>query len=149
MARRRDYAAEERRRNERARELGFTSRAQMRRALRRREFVPARQGVKIVGKAEGPTFPPFAQAGYASESEYRNARRKAAKWSKAHSRVEMSRYDPAFTGKRFESYYDAFINPSTRANRIENGLDSLRDWLVDEMGFYTPDEFDTKYTGAF
>ena len=150
MAGQRDRRAEEQRRNERARALGFSSRAQMRRAIARGEFVPARgKGNTIVGRAQGPALPPYVKAGFASEEDYRKARRESAKWSKAHSRQNRSEYKPTYEGPRLRAYYDAFVNPDTRANRIENGLASLRHWLVDEMGYITPEEFDTDYKGSW
>ena len=127
--------------------MGFTSRAQERRALAKGTFVPARRGRTVVGRAAGPVFPAYAQAGFRSEAEYKRARAEAARWSKAHSRKPTSLYKPSYQGRKFRAFYDAYVNPATRANRIENGLASLRYWLVEEMDYYTPEEFDTNYNG--
>jgi len=75
----------------------------------------------------------------------RRMRAECQRWSDNHSRKPTSRYDPSLTDKQARAYYDAFINPKTRAWKIENGLDSLRDWLVDEMGYYTDEEVDERY----
>jgi hypothetical protein len=49
------------------------------------------------------------------------------------------------SAKRARLYHAAFVDPDTKAYKIENGLDSLRDYLVDEMGFYDDVEFDERY----
>lgn len=155
----RDYKAEEARRNQTARALGFTSRAQMRRAQR--------HGYKPTRKGESPRAPirvtPEAKVTPAKLRRYsakpiqyisgpgggvddvRRLRREAQRWSNTHSRVETSHYDPSWPAKRVRLYHAAFVNPLTRAWKIENGLDSLRDFLVDDMGFYDDVEFDERY----
>lgn len=118
----------------------------MRRALAQESFVPAREGRKIVGRAQGPTFAGAPAEGKRIRNE-QEIRRASAKWSRAHSRVVQSRYKPEFQGRKLQRYYDAYVNPETRANRIENGLASLYTWLVEEEEYYTPEEFDTQYRG--
>lgn len=112
----------------------------MRRALAKGTFVPAREGNRITGRAQGPTV-------FTDESNIRQVRRESKAWSDAHSRSPYSAYSPKYEGRKLRRYYDAFVNPSTRANRIENGLASLYTWLVDEQEYYTAQEFDEKYTG--
>lgn len=143
MAKKRDYQAEERRRNEIARERGFTSRAQQR--------TKVKKGL-VSGKPLGPAAPTFIRKGFASQKEYDKsrrqppiyaragfttqkelnaARREAVEWSRRHSHKTVSEYRP--TGLHadpiaFRAYYNAFINPDTavsvigkRRRAIENG----------------------------
>lgn len=142
-ARSRDYKAEEARRNAKARELGFTSRAHMRRALK--------QGWKPVRKSAKPRSPidyvstkttakPAPPSGALSR-----LRRESADWSRKHSRMETSQYDPSFTPTQVRRYHAAYVNPSTKASRIENGFDALRDWLISTMSYYTDEEFLERY----
>lgn len=145
MAKRlRDYKAEERRRNERAKAAGFTSRAQMRGKLRRGEAVVGRDraGRIVPAVAQGPTRPEWAKAGYSSERMYKAERDASRLWSKRHSHKPTSKFLPRFTPEQSSAYYDAYVNPDTRAAKIVNELESLRHYLVDVMGFYTQEEFD-------
>ena len=128
----RDYRQEEQRRNELARERGFTSRAQLRNRV-------------AGGTAEGrpAKAPPFERAGFASPGEYRRARKTAAKWSAQHSRVEVSRYDSAKLRdpSRFRAYYDAYARDGDgRAKR-----DWLKYYLVDVEDYVSDEEFEREY----
>ena len=138
----RDYRLEEQRRNAKARELGFTSRAQMRRALRQGTWTPVRASSsprsRIVGSATPPPTRPEINT-------LAKLRRESREWSNKHSRVPTSRYNPDMTAAQVRAYHAAYVDDDTRAYRIENGLDSLRAYLVDEMGYYTDDEFDDRY----
>lgn len=138
--------AEEARRQQRARELGFTSRAQMRTALKQ-GWEPIRANPdnprsKIIGRPSGGGLPiPKGLKGLAK------IRRECAYWSRLHSRKPTSRFDPYgdWTPTEIRRYHAAYIADDTRANKIENELDSLRDFLVDTMGYYTDDDFDDRY----
>lgn len=136
----RDYRLEEQRRNARARELGFTSRAQMRRALRTGEWTPQR-------KSDRPRSPIVGSASPlpASVSNIARLRRESRDWSRKHSRIETSQYNTHWPDETVRAYHAAFVDESTRAWKIENGLESLREFLVDERGYYTDDEFDERY----
>ena len=147
----RDYRAEEARRNQLAKSRGFTSRAQQRRALRTGAWVPVRKSDKprapIVYTAS-PTPPPTLTRKPGS-SNLARLRRESQEWSSKHSRVDASKYDPRFPPERVRKYHAAFVDDATRAYRIENGLYSLRDYLVDELGYYTDAEFDDRYRITF
>ena len=129
----RDYRQEEQRRNELARERGFTSRAQLRNRV-------------ASGTAEGrpAKAPPFERAGFASPGEYRRARRESAKWSAKHSGLEVSRYDgtklrdPA----RFRAYYDAFPSEQGGATQKRGWL---KHYLVDVEDYVSDEEFEREY----
>lgn len=145
-SRRRDYKAEEARRNARAKAAGFTSRAQMRKALREKETVVARdRRGTIVGRAQGPVKPVWAEAGYSTAGMYKAERQAARQWSDRHSHQPTSRWLSSFQPVQAKSYYDAYVNPDTRAAKTVNELYSLREYLVDVMGYYTDDEFDERY----
>ena len=128
----RDYRQEEQRRNELARERGFTSRAQLRNRVAR-------------GTAEGrpAKAPPYERAGFASPGEYRRARKEAAKWSSQHSRVEVSRYDSAKLRNpaRFRAYYDAYARDGD--GRTKRGW--LKHYLVDVEHYVSDEEFEREY----
>lgn len=161
-ARSRDYRAEEARRNAKAKQLGFSSRAQMRRA-QRHGYKPPRKGESgrgpikptktakvtpaILRRFSAKPPPPvrIARAAVAVAVPIGRIRRESQAWSNAHSRVPTSLYDPDMAAARARRYHAAFVNPDTRAWKIENGLDALRDYLVDDMGFYDDVEFDERY----
>lgn len=149
----RDYRAEEARRNAKAKQLGFSSRAQMRRAQRHGYQAPKVKG-RIVPTPTARVTPaklrqfsakPVRATVKAVAPDLRRLRRESQQWSNAHSRVDTSRYDPKFPASKVRRYHAAFVDPDTRAWKIENGLDALHDYLVDEMGFYDDVEFDERY----
>lgn len=166
-ARSRDYKAEEARRNAKAKALGFSSRAQQRRAQRHGLKLPrvgtsARGPIKVTPTARvapavlrrysakpppEPTRLPVqaVQAVKRQLVPISKIRRESQVWSNAHSRVPTSLYDPDMSAARARRYHAAFVDPDTRAWKIENGLDALRDYLVDDMGFYDDVEFDERY----
>lgn len=163
----RDYKAEEARRNAKAKALGFSSRAQQRRAQRHGLKLPRvgtspRSAIKVTGapivtptilrrySAKPPPPPSRGPGGMVAIGKRQltpigTIRRQDQQWSNAHSRVPTSKYDPNMSAKRARLYHAAFVDPDTKAYKIENGLDSLRDYLVDEMGFYDDVEFDERY----
>ena len=128
----RDYRQEEQRRNELARERGFTSRAQLRNRV-----------TKGVAEGRPAKVPAYERAGFASASEYRKARKGAKEWSRTHSHKERSRYtatelrDPA----RFRAYYDAYSDPDRKLRSAARKA-RLRHYLVDVMRYMTDEEFD-------
>lgn len=83
----RDYKAEERRRNELAKERGFTGRAAERGAKQRSDW---------------------QKAGYTSHAQYADARRQARSWSEIHSTKPISKFRPSFTPQQTRDYIDAF-----------------------------------------
>jgi len=84
MAKRiRDYRAEEARRNELARQRGFTTRAAERGAKKRQDW---------------------ERAGFASHAEYVAARAKAREWSEKHSQKRASEFKPTFSAQQVADY---------------------------------------------
>ena len=140
----RDYRAEEAARNRKARELGFTSRAQMRRALRQ-GWTPRRKSEKPRSPIVAPHIGEVERPAPTGVTGFRRIKAEAAQWSRRHSRQETSRFDPEWPRERVIAYHNAYVNPETRANRLDNDLASLRLFLVDDMGFYTDDVFDDRY----
>ena len=115
----------------------------MRTALRQ-GWEPQRKGgprSQIVAPPAGQTMLPVPRGlrGIA------RVRRESREWSNAHSRKITSRYTPKFTDEEARRYHAAYVDDESRANKLENGLDSLREFLVDQMGYYTDDDFDDRY----
>jgi hypothetical protein len=81
--RNRDYRAEEARRNELAKQRGFTTRA-------------AERGAK--------TRADWQKAGYSSHAEYVAARRRAQQWSAKHSAKTVSEFKPTFSAQQVAAY---------------------------------------------
>jgi hypothetical protein len=112
MAKPRDYKSEERRRNELARQRGFTTRAQQRTATRK--------GLDY-GRPIGPKQLPYRAAGFASDKAYRQARADAKAWSKKHSSKKVSEYRPSGLHKNpqaFAAYHAAFIDKKSAVSAI-------------------------------
>lgn len=141
------YRREEEARNRRAREQhGFTTRAQLRRALRQ-GYEPVR---KTPGNPRSPIVGPPPKGGGGPPPAkglkgLARLRSESRSWSVTHSRKITSRYYPSFTADETRRYHAAFVDPRTNARRIENELASLRVFLVDTMGFYTDETFDDRY----
>lgn len=105
-ARRRDYAREERRRNELAREQQYSSRAQQRRY-----------------REAGITAPkPEA------DRELERKRRESAEWSRNHSHSSASRYRPTMSSRHVADYHAAWVRKY--AHR-EQQTAARKHWLVD------------------
>lgn len=139
--RRRNYQAEEARRNAEARRMGFTSRAQMRTALKQ-GWTPERgKGGRIVSPPKGERFRPVAQG----IKGIRRIREENARWSRVHSHKPTSKYRPSMTDEQARAYHAAYVDLETRAHKIENDLVSLRYYLVDTMHYYSDESFDERY----
>lgn len=83
----RDYRAEEARRNELARQRGFTTRAAERGARERKDW---------------------EKAGYATHKDYVSARAKARSWSELHSQKPVTAFNPRSTPQQTRDYLSAF-----------------------------------------
>lgn len=165
MARKqRDYRAEEARRNARARERGFTSRGQQRRAIERGK-VPALAPSRLRSQRtidaqrerearERREATSWFRAGFSSERQYRNAKDKAEDWSALHAGTGIARYDyeanavegitmAAYT----KAYMDAFVSGPQRykAVRRSGGSDALYHYFVTVTEHYSPDEYESRY----
>lgn len=143
MARKaRDYRAEERRRNERARAAGFTSRGQQRRAIASGKAAPL-----------NPKRTEWFKAGFKSLRAYKRAVDDSEDWSAAHARHSIAEYNPdeyepdipaaVYT----KAYSDAFVyGPERYANvRHSGGSDALFHFLVEVTGYLSAKEYDDKY----
>lgn len=146
----RNYREEERLRNERARALGFRSRAEQRGAIKRGEVPDVK-----TGKALGPAKPIYVKAGFSSPQAYRRARKEAGKWSDKHSRNIVSKYRPGSkhrSPEAFRAYYDAYVNNRTSVGSGEVDTDErmlgLRWYLMEYEGYDMAQVYDTPYTGT-
>lgn len=117
MARKRDYKAEERRRNELARQRGFTSRAAERGAKKRQDF---------------------RKAGFRSHEGYTRARQKAMTRSAARSKTPATSFFPRMTAKQFRSHYNVFQKKHTSRKEFLRAL-------ADELHDREPDRFPYAY----
>jgi hypothetical protein len=116
--RQRDYKAEYRRSKEIARERGFRS---------QREYKKARKELSLPRRAQVS----------------RNSKRDANKqWSKDHSRLPTSKWSSRFSDKRNDLYYQAFVKQYD--NRADK-LDALYAYLVDEYDLVSEDEWAQNY----
>lgn len=163
MARIRNYQAEEQRRNEIARERGYTSRAQQRGKVEK--------GL-VSGRPLGPAAPLFARAGFTSPAALAKARKEAATWSAKHSQKRVSEYRPKglhANGAAFRAYYNAYINPATAISVIgkrqraidngalngifdggptpvaANGMNALQNYLLDWEDYDESEVYDSGY----
>ena len=148
MARKRDYKAEERRRNELARQRGFTSRAQQRRAIQagRREALRPdllRNPVTVAAQAARQQMDPqYFQVWARMGREER-----ALDWSTLHARSDMADFRPDDAGAPgsaarrdyVDAYMAAFVNDGPdgyRASRHNKrgASEAVRHWMVDIQG---------------
>lgn len=146
MARRkRDYKAEERRRNELARQRGYKSRAAQRYAIETGR-APALQPSRV-RKPTRTVKTPRLDSG---------ALDRAYDWSALHGGTQIARYDyrnarPGVTkGQYLKGYLDAFVEGPQRyrAVRHSGGSRALERYFVDITGYYTADEYETRYGKA-
>lgn len=163
MARRRDYKAEEARRNARARARGFSSRGQQRKAIERGKIPPLAPGrirkpetVKAQQERERRERREksyWFKAGFRSERAYRKAKSDAADWSALHAGTHIAQYDPdnALEGigvaEYTKAYMDAFVEGPGRykAVRRSGGSPELYRYFVTVTGHYAPDEYESRY----
>lgn len=161
MARKpRDYKAEERRRNELARQRGFTSRAQQRRAIETGK-IPALQPKRVRSpktveaqkrrvrppKARGPIQTDFN--GYTIPVE-----QQAKDWSTLHARSEIAQYRPeeaAKLGVGKKAYTNAYMRAFVvsdggySAVRYAGGSPELYYWFVTLNQYMSASEYETRY----
>ena len=162
MARKRDYNAEERRRNELARQRGYSSRAQQRRAIetgKRESLAPNRLrnprtieaqkfliGERTKGiETKGTILPTFGNR--VSDVQ------RAEDWSDLFARSSAAKYDPDNrpSGMTKAAYTDAYLAAFVRGDeryvevRRRGGSDALRRWFVDIAGYLTADEYESRY----
>jgi hypothetical protein len=174
MARRpRDYAAENRRRNELARQRGFTSRSAQRRAIERGEF-PAVNPSRIRSErtrnaqaslASRPSSAPRGStgsksdrlhaAGFRSDYHYRQVRNENFDYDALHAHRQIAKYDPEVNAPGTDryvyamAYYQAFVSGPERyaVVRRSGGSEYLRRYLVDITHYYTANEYEVNYGG--
>ena len=163
MARRqRDYKAEEQRRNQLARERGYSSRAQMRRAIesgstaairptalrnpRTIEAQKFRLGSETRGvERKGTTLPSFGSRISPEQS--------AEDWSDIYARSAAAQYSPddrpdgMSKAEYTEAYLAAFVRGEERYVNVRRsgGSEALRHWFVDVVGYMTADEYESRY----
>lgn len=160
--RQRDYRAEEARRNARARERGYSSRGQQRRAIERGKIAPlapklVRSPRTIAAqrereKRERRETTSWYKAGFTSERKYRSAKDASIDWSALHAGTHIAEYDPdnapGWTKAAYtKAYYDAFVSGPERykAVRRSGGSAALYHYFVVVTEYYSPDEYETRY----
>lgn len=166
MARKaRDYAAEQRRRNELARARGFTSRGQQRRAIERGRIPPLQpQRVRSPKTIQAQTERLRGEAQKAQQrierlvSEDSQAKRMGENelYSQAHANRQIAKFDykNAVTGVSLaeftDAYWNAFVNPKGGYDRVRRrgGSRALKHYFVTITGHFTADEYETRYGHA-
>lgn len=163
MARKaRDYKAEEARRNALARQRGFTSRGQQRRAietgkapaiaprrLRKPTTIEAqkfRLGVDTGGIERKATELPAFGDRVSPED-------RAQDWSDIYARSSAAQYNPDDRPKGMSkraytnAYLAAFVRGDERYVNVRHagGSEALRHWFVDIAGYMTADEYESRY----
>lgn len=129
--RKRDYKAEYRAAQQRARNAGYTS---------EREYRSARKRLGTPRRASPLPKPVYEQV--VSLGRHRDTSARA--WSKKHSRVVESKWRDDFTEDEREAYYNAFVQrPASRKEWRRN----LKDILVPRH--MTADEYDDRYGSGY
>lgn len=164
-AKKRDYKAEERRRNELAKQRGFTSRAQQRGAIKRGEAKVTRTGntyriARTTAKTPTKTTKTTKRGRtYRDKVQYMGytfSKREACEdFSMISAKNENAKYRPEEAAKLgltpsayTHAYYMAFIDESSGyyANRYDDGgSDAMRYWFVD-LDHMEADDYDDKYS---
>lgn len=156
-AKRRDYKAEYRRRNELAKARGFAGYAQQRRAIesgKARAIAPWRIRTKRTAEAQNAFLAELKEQGtYDSYLRAVPIEQQCRDWSSGTAKTPALKYTPQFA-RRYgltkaeytQAYYDAFVNgPESYRNVRRGGSPALRYWLVDVIKLYTAAEYDKRY----
>jgi hypothetical protein len=153
----RDYAVEQRRRNELAVSRGYTSRAQQRRAIETGRRSPLRPDLlKSPRTIEAQRI---RSARVEADLKLFGQYAENERWAKAHAVRHIGRFDPrerAEGGNRLpgvsleefsQGYNDAFVNGPLkyRSRRNRGGSRALRRYFVDLTGHFTADEYEARY----
>jgi hypothetical protein len=96
----------------------------------------------------GPRPTPEWAEYFASHKEYVAARREGRKWSKEHSRQDMSKWSDKFTARQTSAYYSAYVNDPWRFFGVtgrRHGAPWHKYYVVDIGGFMTEDEYEASY----
>lgn len=156
MARKaRDYKAEERRRNELAKQRGFSNRYQQRAAIETGKRAPLQPS-----RVRSPRTKAAQRRVLGAHEDYLAALRRttpasrAEDWSGLFLRTDMAKYDPDRArelGVSRAAYTDAYLNawvegPESYSKvRHKGGSDALEYWFVTLNGFMTVDEYEARY----
>lgn len=158
MARRvRDYAAEQRRRNELAKSRGYTSRSQQRRAIEQGRRAPLRPD--LIRSPRTVEAQRIRQARIDADLKLFGQYAENERWAKAHAVRHIGRFDPreqSEGGNRLpgvspeafsQGYNEAFVNGPLkyRSRRNRGGSRALRRYFVDLTGHFTADEYEARY----
>jgi len=159
----RNYRQEQERRNALARERGYTSRGQQRRAIETGKAKPiapklvrspktiAAQKARIKAETQGQEHK--HKTSDILFSANRPDAERAQDWSDLFSRSSMGQYNPderpdGVSKKAYtDAYVAAFVDGAERYKYVRHsgGSPALRRWLVDINGFMTADEYETRY----
>lgn len=163
-AKKRDWRAEQVKRNKAAQALGYKNRYQLRKAVERGDIAPLNprrvksartraaqvERVKRLSRGyEGDLYGSMVRKimfGMTSEEQ-------CLTWSSLYARHESAKYKPEQRPKSMSrkeytaAYYDAWVNGDDRyqAVRRKGGSEKLRRWLVDIEGYLTASEYETRY----
>lgn len=137
--RKRDYAAERRRRNEAARRLGFSSLDALAKARKRGQY-PSAKAIRTI-PTEAVRAQRISEARNANLAGTRNAKelaewdRLSQRWSNSRARQDGTRFDAKWSADRRAAYYRAFV----------------RDWRIpnDERDFAPTYEYMRTYPDGF
>lgn len=154
MARKRDYAAEYKRRQELARKRGFKSYAQQRRAIERGTFkslAPGRLKRKDVIERQVAKFDIFAERDWFASFDVTDARiDMAQKWSDWYSQhwstkfdAERARNDPHYLDVYMQSF--VLVAQDRESSHRFTWDEYRREWFTDIMGYLDVDQYDDRY----
>lgn len=161
MARKvRNYRAEQLRRNELARARGFTNRYQQRHAIETGKFKalqPKRVTRPQTLKAQAEYLAKPKRQQTPTGWAYPSKEDQAQDWSTMNARTNMGQYHPG-NAKRLgvtktfyrQTYLDAFVTGDDRYKLVRHhgGSPALRYWFVDLNGFFSADEYESRYGPA-
>lgn len=145
MARNRNYSRELAQRNAKAQKLGYSSYNRLRKGLEHGKVQRSSDGsLEAVPDKGTDRRHAYVRAGFEDSKEgakaYAKMQRSNEAWSKAHSHIFGSKYQPTDSPENQRVYYDAFVR-----GKNEDKLLDMRHYLVDIRGTMTGPEFDRKY----
>jgi hypothetical protein len=160
MARKpRNHKLEQQRRNELARQRGFTSRGQQRRAIERGKvpaLAPTRLRSERTIKAQTERQIREQQSGLGGTitRDFRTKRDRCIDWSALHAGTTIASYDyeanavDGVTRQQYtDAYFAAFVSGPGRyaAVRRSGGSPELRRYFVTITEHYSPDVYEVRY----
>lgn len=145
MARNRNHKRELAQRNAKAQSLGYADYNRLRRAIEKGKVRRGADGnLEAVPDNSIDRRHAYVRAGFEDSKEgakaYAKMQRSNEAWSREHSHVFGSKYQPSDTPEHQRDYYEAFVR-----GKNQDKLLDMRHYLVDIRGTMTGPEFDRKY----